>query len=48
MSKRAPGKRPHYEAGKFSGPITNKNEIELGEGNENHTTTNEKSSDADT
>jgi hypothetical protein len=44
MSKHAAAKRHHYDGMKFSGPITNK--IQLGEGNEDHTSTNEKSSDA--
>jgi hypothetical protein len=47
MSKRALAERQHDEAAKFSGRVTNKNEIELGEENENHTSKNEKPSDVD-
>jgi hypothetical protein len=32
MSKHVSAKRHDWEGAKFSGPITNKNEIELGEG----------------
>jgi hypothetical protein len=47
MSKRPLAKRHHREGAKICDPITNKNEITEGKQNENHTTTNEKPSDAD-